>query len=517
MSRRVMKCHVMSEKTHPGFAPTRSDDPLQLIVSLAVRGDFPAAMAAAQKLTDKDVAAEAWRRLSEMNANLQRWDEAVSDIENALQNAPDSRQLRLTRALLLEQQGNDRAALAEFEILARESASPPLLLVHLAAQLTSVGRVAEAESMLLQALAHSPADAALHKQLAQLRWQRGAGLDAMREILNAIEHQPRELHLRLVAAELLRNAGSGAQALELLERGLALAPDSATFRTSIGVLLEGMDRLDEALPYLREARERAPGSVAARRNLVPALLRTGAAQEARVVCEELLAQFPEDQLLIAQRATALRLLGDAEYRRLYDYPRLVKSFALRPAAPFAGIAEFNAAFARALAPLHRAAQHPLDQSLRGGSQTERDLPRKIPEIAAFFAMLDEPIRKYMEGLRPADDSHPLDRRKSAGYRIAGSWSVQLRPGGFHTDHVHPRGWLSSAYYVALPKASSAEPRGGWLKFGEPGPKIDGCAAEHFVEPTAGMLVLFPSYMWHGTVPFTTGGTRLTAAFDVVPA
>jgi hypothetical protein len=32
-----------------------------------------------------------------------------------------------------------------------------------------------------------------------------------------------------------------------------------------------------------------------------------------------------------------------------------------------------------------------------------------------------------------------------------------------------------------------------------------------------MLVLFPSYLWHGTMPFETGGRRLTAAFDVVPA
>jgi hypothetical protein len=29
--------------------------------------------------------------------------------------------------------------------------------------------------------------------------------------------------------------------------------------------------------------------------------------------------------------------------------------------------------------------------------------------------------------------------------------------------------------------------------------------------------LFPSYVWHGTVPFECGGRRLTAAFDVVPA
>ncbi|MEO8063673.1 MAG: putative 2OG-Fe(II) oxygenase [Pseudomonadota bacterium] len=507
----------MSEKPSAEPTPTRPDDRLQLIVSLAISGDFAAAAAAVRGLTDKVVARDAWRRLSEMNANLQRWDEAVSDIENALQNDPDSRQLRLERALLLEQQGNDRAALAEFQALARESCGPPLLLVHLAAQLSCAGRTDEAEALLVEGLTRSPADAALHKQLARLRWQRGAGLGAMREIMHAIERQPRELHLRLVAAELLRDAGDAGQALGLLERGLELAPGSAAFLTSIGVLLQGMNRTCEALPYLRRANENAPRSVAARRNLVPALLRTGAPIEARARCDELLAQFPDDQMLIAQRATALRLLDDEEYRRLYDYPRLVKTFTLRPEAPYANIAEFNLAFARALTPLHRAAQHPLEQSVRGGSQTERHLPRTNPAVAAFFAMIEAPIRQYIADLNAADNSHPLDRRKHADYRIAGSWSVQLRPGGFHLDHVHPRGWLSSAYYIALPGSSAAEPRGGWLKFGESGLDIAGCSAEHFIEPAEGMLVLFPSYMWHGTVPFTTDGARLTAAFDVVPA
>jgi hypothetical protein len=283
------------------------------------------------------------------------------------------------------------------------------------------------------------------------------------------------------------------------------------------VVLLGMDRLDEALPFLHAAHGRAPRSVAARRNLIPALLRANRAAEARALCDGLLAQFPEDQLLIAQRATALRLLNDAEYRRLYDYDRLVKSYTLRPPAPFATIAEFNSAFARELAPLHRAAQHPLDQSLRGGSQTERHLPRDNAVVAAFFSMIDTPIREYIGRLHAAGDLHPLDGRRRTGYRLAGSWSVLLRPGGYHIDHVHPRGWLSSAYYVSLPAADAADPRGGWLKFGESGVRVPGCGAEHVIEPVEGMLVLFPSYMWHGTLPFATGGPRLTAAFDVVPA
>jgi hypothetical protein len=39
--------------------------------------------------------------------------------------------------------------------------------------------------------------------------------------------------------------------------------------------------------------------------------------------------------------------------------------------------------------------------------------------------------------------------------------------------------------------------------------------EHLVRPEPGMLVLFPSYMWHGTVPFSAREKRLSCAFDIV--
>jgi hypothetical protein len=43
------------------------------------------------------------------------------------------------------------------------------------------------------------------------------------------------------------------------------------------------------------------------------------------------------------------------------------------------------------------------------------------------------------------------------------------------------------------------------------------AAEHAIKPEPGRLVLFPSYMWHGTAPFSGDAERLTIAFDLLPA
>ena len=489
---------------------------IQLIVSLAVSGNRAGALAEANALLDKAVAAEAWRSLAEKNANMQRWDEARADIETALHFQPFSRPFRLSRALLAEQQGDFAVSLAELEALAAESVDSPQLSLHLGRALSFSGRVSEAEAQFVSGLRMWPTDIALHVHLAKLRWQNGSAENMTRTLEAAIATYPREMQLRLVAADLLRNAGETNKAMGLLEGGLAMAPNAAAFLTSLGVMRADLGEFDEALRLLREAAARAPQAAPVKRNLVSVLLRTGAAEEALRLTDELSARAPDDQQLIAYRSTALRLSGDPRYSELHDYPRLVREYRLEPPAPFANIAEFNAAFSRELLALHRG-QRPLEQSLRGGSQTERNLPRNNPVIAAFFAMLDAPVRDYISRLRDGDTSHPTDRRKSPGYRIAGSWSVQLKPGGFHIDHVHPQGWLSSAYYVELPEMAEDGRREGWLKFGEPGLAVPNCPPDFHVRPYPGLLVLFPSYVWHGTVPFESGGRRLTAAFDVVPA
>jgi hypothetical protein len=97
-----------------------------------------------------------------------------------------------------------------------------------------------------------------------------------------------------------------------------------------------------------------------------------------------------------------------------------------------------------------------------------------------------------------------------------SWSVRLAGGGFHAAHFHPGGILSSACYISLPNDLAGNPeKSGWLEIGRPPPELglDLPPLATF-EPKAGHLVLFPSYLFHGTRPFA-GGERLTVAFDLV--
>ena len=168
--------------------------------------------------------------------------------------------------------------------------------------------------------------------------------------------------------------------------------------------------------------------------------------------------------------------------------------------------------------MHPKTREYLNQSLRGGTQTpDQIFGRGHALVEKIRARIDQAVERYIAGLKE-DGEHPFLSRRARGFSYSGSWSSRLRDCGFHVNHVHPQGWISSCYYVSVPKAVENEKeRQGWIKFGEP--TFDVPLKEPIrraIKPQPGRLVLFPSYMWHGTIPFHDTQARTTIAFDVVP-
>jgi uncharacterized protein (TIGR02466 family) len=276
-------------------------------------------------------------------------------------------------------------------------------------------------------------------------------------------------------------------------------------------------RVDDAVRYVAMARAADPGSRGVAQHGAILDLAQGHPGEALAKLRAALVAHPDDQSLWGWAATAARAAGDPLYAELCDYDAVVGAYDLATPQGWPTLEAFLRDLGNSLKSLHPYAQHPANQSLRHGSQTLHLLTGSDdPAIRAFFAAIDAPVRQHMARLGKGEDV--LRRRNTGDYRIQGAWSVRLRPGGFHQDHFHPEGWLSSAFYVETPDAALDSPqRQGWIRFGQPPyATIPPLPADHYVRPKPGRLVLFPSYMWHGTVPFTTDEARMTIAFDAVP-
>jgi tetratricopeptide (TPR) repeat protein len=403
------------------------------------------------------------------------------------------------------------------QTLGRTRPTAALHYTH-ARSLIALERFDQAELAMRECVSLDPRHAEAHDSLAQLVWMRTGNIsEATRVLDQALEKYERDDALWATKATLLQGAGDARGAYACLAKRAARpqTPPALLIRAGLAALeFEPVT----ALTLAEQAMRAQPNNPTVRKLLCAAYLGVGDGAAAMTECATLLQATPDDQYLIAMQSTAMRLLNDPRYEALCDYDKMVLSQSLETPPGWSDLSGFLAEVASRLSALHNPHGHRLlYQSLRQGTETTQDLSRsQDPVIQALFHAFAAPIARYRDYIGQGED--PLRRRNRCASRFNGSWSVRLHSAGYHTSHVHPRGWISSACYIQLPDSIRAgHTAEGILSFGTPGmitrPSLD---AELSVRPEPGQLVLFPSYFWHGTLPFHSEQPRLTVAFDVVP-
>lgn len=419
------------------------------------------------------------------------------ELKEAVRLAPDDGAAQFALASISFRLGDEEQAEAATRraiVLGMDDSHSATLLGRI---LTRQGRLAEAEAAWRAAVRFNPASPQAQRELADLVWMQTGDIAGARAALDAA---PQSHEIVAVTVRLLEAAGEDRAAYDLASARAARDPTLHVLAARAGL------RLDPKASDRHLAQAPRDDSPARAKAEIEVDLALGRIEQAVRRGEALRAARPNDQHATALLATAYRLAGDDRYRALYDYDRLVKTFVIDPPPGWANLQDYLSDLGQALDRIHGPLTHPVGQSLRHGSQTMRGLS-DYPDapVRALFSAMDAPIRKHMAAIGAEGD-----------YRIASAWSVRLNSGGFHLNHVHPEGWLSSAFYVRTPRDMPGNE--GWLKFGEPGPPtLPPLAPDHLVRPQPGMLVLFPAYMWHGTVPFSSDDKRLSCAFDILRA
>lgn len=339
--------------------------------------------------------------------------------------------------------------------------------------------------------------------LMRLRWMCGDREGFMADFERALAADPGNIGLWRSLIIALTQADLYDRALAAVRRGREAAGDHVIFDANEAICLTELGEFEAAEPMFDRLADLDDGPFQVRR--VRHLLRTGRPAEAAAVAERMTTK-PDAMLFWPYLSIAWRLLGDDRWQWLEGDPRFVGIYDL----DLPGLD----ALAEQLRALHRTTHQPLEQSVRNGTQTQGALFSRIePQIRSLRAAIVAAVEAHIAQLPPPRPDHPLlGVPRGRRVRFAGSWSVRLTGGGHHANHIHPAGWFSSAFYVALPP-ESPEPA-GWLTLGVPQAELGiDLPPIRLVEPRPGRLVLFPSTLWHGTVPFDSG-ERLTVAFDV---
>lgn len=409
--------------------------------------------------------------------------------------------VRSLRAALLRDPGHARA------------------LANLGALLQYRGHVAEAIDCHGRVLAADPDDVEVRCNLAKALSEAGRGEEGVALCDAGLARSPAHPLLLAARGAVLCDLERFAEAADALEGAVARHPGDDAMLVSLAFARERLGDTGRALAALEAALQVNPAGGRAAADLVNLLAGTGRTGEALDLAAGFLAAQPGERHVVAALAFALADAGDAAAGTLLDWDRLLHVSAPQATPGFADPGALRTALRSALLSDPSLAASPASKSTRGGLQTgELDLAAH-PALAALGRLFTAAAADMARGLRAAlPAGHPALAGADPRHSIR-AWGTVLAPGGRQLPHIHPHGWVSGVFYVDVPAGMPAEaPGAGWIEFGAPPARFRVAAPPpvHAVEPLPGRLVLFPSYLYHRTLPFAAEGQRISIAFDVVP-
>jgi tetratricopeptide (TPR) repeat protein len=443
-------------------------------------------------------------------------DGAIKHYHEAILIDPRDARSRHNMGVALRSVDQTEAALEQVELaIALGSMAPEsfTLRAHLLAEL---GRFHEAVGQYHEVVKAVPEHLDAHETLARLMPQLGVADVALESYKRALAAGPASSALWHSALSAAKDVGDDTLLLSWANDAETAIGAQPEFTIAKATALGRSGDPKAALALLQPLIEAFPDNAAIHAHKCHTLLMLGDPKAAEAHALRATELAPLDQFGWSYLTIIWRLLNDPREAWLADYDRLVMSVDLDPEDEAEAAAWF-APLRASVEQLHTTMAHPAEQSLRGGTQTRGNIfEKRNPDMRGFADHVRQAVASMLPRL-PQDETHPFLRRNSGQIKFAGSWSVKLASSGFHTNHIHQSGWLSSAFYLSLPPEVGTS-QAGALTFGVPDAAFGLELEPRRIEmPRAGRLVLFPSYFWHGTVPFESQFPRLTMAFDAVPA
>jgi len=491
----------------------------------------------------------AWAALGELNMRLGRPEAACETLARAVGLAPENLQLRLAHARAAAECGRREVALAGFQ--AALALDPGSAVAHygLGYLYQGNGDSEPAIHHYRQALASDPAFASAHNNLGSLLQAEGkldeaiAAFRAATELRSDYPGACFNLGSALFAAERYGEAEAALRRAISLQPGfagahnhlglvllrqdredearaaflqcLALDPGNADAHQNLGSILQARDELEGAAEHYRQAVALKPDDAGLRMSLAETLVKMGAGAEALPHVEANLAPNPADARALSLKCAALAVAGEREAEAyLADLEHLIRRWDIEDLGDFGSLADLNAALAK------HVASHPTrreDITTVNGLDTNEVLDSDEPAVRLLRAFIEKSAKRYMARLE-LDGDHPYNRGRPERYRFK-CWGVRMWRAGYQVPHIHPNAWLSGVYYVKLPGAVEAEGREqeGWIEFGRGADKLFRHADPRIrrIKPEEGVLLTFPSYFWHRTIPFSSEEERISIAFDLI--
>ncbi len=159
----------------------------------------------------------------------------------------------------------------------------------------------------------------------------------------------------------------------------------------------------------------------------------------------------------------------------------------------------------------------LGRSNIGGWHSQTDfLNRPEPAVSALTTWITWAVRQMVD----ASAGHGAYK----GAMSLTAWATICRAGAYHAPHCHPDSAWSGVYYVNSGTHDADRPLSGVLEFLDPRAGVEAVTApgdpygEPFrVRPESGLLVIFPSWLYHWVHPYAGHTPRIAVSFNATVA
>ena len=437
---------------------------------------------------------------------LGRTQDAVTSYRRALAINPERAETHNNLGLTLCRLGNVREGIAEYRKTLAINSEFFDAHVNLGVALCSIGKFDDAVTSYQKALAIQPDNFIAHMNLGDA-W-RGLGMldEAIGTYQATIDLNPNDANAHNEMGNALRSLGRLEEAITSYRNALDVEPDFAKARRNEGHTLQEMGRLDEAIISLEKA-----DTTLSHANLLECLYER---MDKEKFYRELEKITSEDSVNVG--VAAISAFASDQFECADPYP-----FCSNPLG-FVSVKNLKSSTTNGDSLVDAVRKQIFELDLDSGHQSLlksgfQSGPSLFVDpqgpIAELQAILQDEVASYLSSHSASDCLFIKEWPKS--YSMT-AWYVLMEQGGHLTMHNHPAGWLSGVFYLEMPISAGDEAS---IEFGLHGnnlPIVNDSYPKKTYQVTEGDLIMFPSSLFHRTVPFNSKQNRLCISFDINP-
>lgn len=469
--------------------------------------------------------------------------EVVNMAQALIQRYPNTFLLHNVLGIALDSLGNYEGAIQSYKNALKLQPNLPDLHFNLGIVLGNTNQFEEAAGSYRKAIALNPKFFEAYGNLGTLMQRQGKLEEAVASYRKAISINP-DARGYFNLATALRDQGKLDEAISSYRQALKLFPNYADAHSNLGETLRDQGNMEEAIKSYQAALALNPNHPNANYNMAEFLYLAKRYEEAIPYFERSqLDDWQERSMYCLYKAEHFddfkRQLDIITKDRSHTAPFLATlsthyaiNFGVEDPYNFckngldfvynAAIPELSDPHSALLQSLlhdihHAQIAERVQGMLHNGKQSAGNLFKR-PEQS--FRTLGDLVKKefihYKNKFAGADCE--LIKSFPDELEFTSSWFVKMRQGGHLDSHIHEIGWISGAVYLAMP-TDKKDPNEGAFEYGTHGDhypqKHQNFPVAHIV-PNVGEIVLFPSSLFHRTIPFSSNEERICIAFDLKP-